>query len=56
VRIPASFCGLFRMKASMGRVPLYSSCRDERYSSNLLPELLGGRLGADYLTRINLTT
>ena len=31
VRIPASFCGLFGMKASMGRVPLYPSCRDERY-------------------------
>src|SRR5215210_5718146 len=29
VRIPASFCGLFGMKASMGRVPLYPSCRDE---------------------------
>ena len=31
VRIPASFSGLFGMKASMGRVPLYPSCRDERY-------------------------
>ena len=31
VRIPASFCGLFGMKASMGRVPLYPGCRDERY-------------------------
>ena len=31
VRIPASFCGLFGMKASMGRVPLYPSCRLERY-------------------------
>ena len=31
VRIPSSFCGLFGMKASMGRVPLYPSCRDERY-------------------------
>ena len=30
VRIPASFSGLFGMKASMGRVPLYPSCRDER--------------------------
>jgi aspartyl-tRNA(Asn)/glutamyl-tRNA(Gln) amidotransferase subunit A len=29
VRIPASFCGLFGMKASMGRVPLYPGCRDE---------------------------
>lgn len=31
VRIPSSFCGLFGMKASMGRVPLYPGCRDERY-------------------------
>jgi len=31
IRIPASFCGLFGMKASMGRVPMYPSCRDERY-------------------------
>jgi aspartyl-tRNA(Asn)/glutamyl-tRNA(Gln) amidotransferase subunit A len=30
VRIPSSFCGLFGMKASMGRVPLYPGCRDER--------------------------
>ena len=29
IRIPASFCGLFGMKASMGRVPLYPGCRDE---------------------------
>jgi len=31
IRIPASFCGLFGIKASMGRVPMYPSCRDERY-------------------------
>jgi aspartyl-tRNA(Asn)/glutamyl-tRNA(Gln) amidotransferase subunit A len=31
VRIPSSFCGLFGMKASMGRVPLYPSTKDERY-------------------------
>ena len=31
IRIPASFCGLFGMKASMGRVPMYPSCRDERH-------------------------
>lgn len=31
VRIPASFCGLFGMKASMGRVPLYPGTKDERY-------------------------
>ncbi|MDR3496088.1 MAG: amidase [Ancalomicrobiaceae bacterium] len=29
IRIPASFCGLFGMKASMGRVPLWPGCRDE---------------------------
>lgn len=31
VRIPAAHCGLFGMKASMGRVPLYPGCRDERF-------------------------
>lgn len=31
IRIPASFCGLYGIKASMGRVPLYPGCRDERY-------------------------
>ena len=31
VRIPASFSGLVGVKASMGRVPLYPGCRDERY-------------------------
>jgi aspartyl-tRNA(Asn)/glutamyl-tRNA(Gln) amidotransferase subunit A len=31
IRIPSSFCGLYGIKASMGRVPLYPGCRDERY-------------------------
>src|SRR5262245_1983522 len=31
IRLPSSFCGLFGMKASMGRVPLYPGCRDERF-------------------------
>ena len=31
VRIPAALCGVFGMKPSMGRVPLYPGCRDERY-------------------------
>ncbi len=31
VRIPASLCGLYGMKASMGRVPLYPGCRDPKY-------------------------
>jgi len=31
VRIPASLCGIVGVKASMGRVPLYPGCRDERY-------------------------
>ena len=31
VRIPAAHCGVVGVKASMGRVPLYPGCRDERY-------------------------
>ncbi|MQA16032.1 MAG: amidase [Pseudonocardiaceae bacterium] len=31
VRIPASCCGLYGMKATMGRVPLYPGTKDERY-------------------------
>ncbi|HGM5455165.1 TPA: amidase [Serratia marcescens] len=31
IRIPASLSGVFGMKPSWGRVPLFPSCRDERY-------------------------
>jgi aspartyl-tRNA(Asn)/glutamyl-tRNA(Gln) amidotransferase subunit A len=31
VRIPSCFSGLYGMKASMGRVPLYPGVKDERY-------------------------
>jgi aspartyl-tRNA(Asn)/glutamyl-tRNA(Gln) amidotransferase subunit A len=31
VRIPSAHCGLYGVKASMGRVALYPGCRDERY-------------------------
>lgn len=31
IRIPSAHSGLFGMKASMGRVPLYPGCKDERY-------------------------
>ena len=31
VRIPAAHCGLYGLKASMGRVPLYPGTKDERY-------------------------
>lgn len=31
IRIPSCFCGLYGMKASMGRVPLYPGVKDERY-------------------------
>ena len=31
IRIPAAHCGVFGMKASMGRVPLYPGTKDERY-------------------------
>jgi aspartyl-tRNA(Asn)/glutamyl-tRNA(Gln) amidotransferase subunit A len=31
IRIPSSLSGCYGIKASMGRVPLYPGCRDERY-------------------------
>ena len=31
IRIPSSFSGIYGIKTSMGRVPLYPGCRDERY-------------------------
>jgi aspartyl-tRNA(Asn)/glutamyl-tRNA(Gln) amidotransferase subunit A len=31
IRGPASFCGIFGMKPSFGRVPLYPGCRDPRF-------------------------
>jgi aspartyl-tRNA(Asn)/glutamyl-tRNA(Gln) amidotransferase subunit A len=31
IRTPAALCGVVGVKASMGRVPLYPGCRDERY-------------------------
>lgn len=31
IRIPAALTGIFGMKPSWGRVPLWPSCRDERY-------------------------
>jgi len=31
IRIPSAHSGIFGMKPSMGRVPLYPGCRDERY-------------------------
>ena len=30
IRIPSAHCGLYGIKASMGRVPLYPGCRDAR--------------------------
>ena len=35
VRIPAAHCGLYGLKASMGRVPLYPGTKDERLSGDM---------------------
>lgn len=34
IRIPAAHSGIYGIKASMGRVPLYPGCRDERYPAS----------------------
>lgn len=31
LRVPTSFCGIYGIKPSFGRVPLYPGCRDPRY-------------------------
>jgi len=31
IRVPAALCGIYGIKASWGRVPVYPGCRDERY-------------------------
>ena len=31
IRVPSSFCGVYGIKPSFGRVPLYPGCRDERF-------------------------